>query len=616
MPLLLVFAFFTILAMGLADAIKHDIGTSSFLVACGIVLVSWGCMLLGAMPVGYWLLRAAFVAACARLVRSALRRELPISQWAILLCSGIICGLIWWICRGRMFAKWDDFSFWGVSLKYSFFTDCPYTSPEFVNGFKTYPPAQMLYIYTVMKAIGIGWREDVVLFLAAFLPFSMILWVVGQLHRRKGRVAAVAMTVTTLFLYAATHDNAFIDLSVDGAMGIVTAAAILSFSFSATRQERLLYSSLALAVLTLYKSSGAPLALCCGVLFAAYGLCTQKAGGRRFVWLLPLCSVVFCKGLWSAHCALLRVSDKWQIAVPSGEGSAALFSGYRAQVLEKFFRAYFLAPSYGSVLQYPIVLVGVVALVVLLILRKAAGASASEENAAMTGVVVLFFVFSFFMLFSYLFIFDRVEAVVLASMHRYFLAPVICTYIVAFFCLYLQLPDKASAKLGYVAIIAALAFALVPYADVLRTRIATASTQSAQTHHDRYLTQRAARYIRQLDSSRIYLITANDAGWAAMLIDYELLPQINLPQQSNIIGCQPNKDDLYTAQLSCEEWSRILAQGFDYVYIYCPETQFVADYLPVFEDESQVVVNRMFRVNVHPDGMATLERIMIAEEEA
>ena len=47
------------------------------------------------------------------------------------------------------------------------------------------------------------------------------------------------------------------------------------------------------------------------------------------------------------------------------------------------------------------------------------------------------------------------------------------------------------------------------------------------------------------------------------------------------------------------------------MYIYCPEDQFVADYLSVFEpgSQSEVVNDRMFRVIRQSDGSAKLRCI-------
>lgn len=81
-----------------------------------------------------------------------------------------------------------------------------------------------------------------------------------------------------------------------------------------------------------------------------------------------------------------------------------------------------------------------------------------------------------------------------------------------------------------------------------------------------------------------------------------------LPEQATILMADVPEDAPWARQLSAAEWSRELAAGFDYVYIYCPEDQFIRDYLPVFEPDSQSMVapDRMFAVVRRADGAARL----------
>ena len=90
-----------------------------------------------------------------------------------------------------------------------------------------------------------------------------------------------------------------------------------------------------------------------------------------------------------------------------------------------------------------------------------------------------------------------------------------------------------------------------------------------------------------------------------MLTEYELMPQ-RLPVQNSILMVQAPEDQPWVKECTPEEWSRELAAGYDYVYIFCPEDQFVREYIGLFEDESQVVVDRMFQVIPQEDGTARL----------
>ena len=82
---------------------------------------------------------------------------------------------------------------------------------------------------------------------------------------------------------------------------------------------------------------------------------------------------------------------------------------------------------------------------------------------------------------------------------------------------------------------------------------------------------------------------------------------VTLPPQATILMADAT-GVLWARQITPEAWSRELAEDYDYVYIYCPEDQFVRDFLEVFEtgSQSEVVADRMFEVVPQPDGTARL----------
>lgn len=139
--------------------------------------------------------------------------------------------------------------------------------------------------------------------------------------------------------------------------------------------------------------------------------------------------------------------------------------------------------------------------------------------------------------------------------------------------------------------------------------VAEAPVLAAESRQERILSRRAAGRIRALGQKapRVWVITANDGGAAQGRIEYDLLP-LQLPAQASILMADPPEGAPWAREISAEEWSRELAEGFDYVYIYCPEDQFVRDYLAVFEPGSQshVTVDQMFRVIPQADGTARL----------
>lgn len=153
-----------------------------------------------------------------------------------------------------------------------------------------------------------------------------------------------------------------------------------------------------------------------------------------------------------------------------------------------------------------------------------------------------------------------------------------------------------------------LLFPLGPSADKIRY----APQEAAASGADRVLSRHAADRIRALGETapRLWLITANDGGAAELRIRYDLLP-LQLPAHAVILMADVPEGLIWAREISPKDWSRELAESYDYVYIYCPDDQFVADYLSVFEpgSQSEVVNDRMFRVIRQGDGSAKLRCI-------
>ena len=291
--------------------------------------------------------------------------------------------------------------------------------------------------------------------------------------------------------------------------------------------------------------------------------------------------------------------------------------GYRLTVLQNFFNEFFKSLSQGVYVKFPAFVWLIICLSAVL-LAAVLGKRENKQSILCGGFsgIAVFALFSISLLYSYLFVFEEIEATGLASFYRYLNTGILPMIMVSFVmllwvCSELKKPLWQAAACLACACLLFNAPGVYGFWDILKEPAVSA----AQTHHDRYLYIRTARYIRQLGgTSRVYLITAYDGGWTQMLVNYELQPEIVLPEQYTMLSATP-RDDPSVYIMSAEEWSRLLYEDYDYVYIHCPETQFVADYLSVFEDESQVVVDRMFEVIRQPDGTAKLRRIEMIPED-
>ena len=317
---------------------------------------------------------------------------------------------------------------------------------------------------------------------------------------------------------------------------------------------------------------------------------------------------------WTIHLSLMGVPERWRTDEPLIPAVWAFITfrgpAYRFDVFRLFFRELFAAASYGWAVKFPWVGWAVGALMLgaiafILSEKQERGAVCAGVGAAL-GVAV---VFTGSLLFTYLFLFSPSEAVLLASITRYL--NTVCVVMIsagAAFAFTALSRRRLPSRLAAVLCVALLAV-LSGQPKCLTEAFSQPSLHAAETNHEAYLYRRAALRIRSLgvESPRLFLITAYDSGLAQLRIAYELLPW-TLPPHGTMLMTENSESVPGAVGCTWQEWRQQLLDGYDYVYIYCPETQFVREFLPVFEDESQVVVDRMFRV-IQTDADAVLRNL-------
>ena len=594
-------AIFSLIALGYLLAI------TDLLALAGPLL--WGVLLL-----------AVAVSVIGLIRKEAFRLQL----WSILpalLLFAALAMLLWWLCRGRAFVDWDDFSHWGSSIKYMYYSDELYTSLTSTDGFKSYPPATAVLEYLLLKGARMDFREDIVLYVNALLAGSLLLLPLRVLCGKKRPVESVLLTFGLLTAVLAIFPNLFYRASVDGLLGLLAGGILVAEFLPGKSRASDWVLSLGCFVLALIKTSGAGLALLAALAILAHRV--AESGGfkkmSRAGWLmaaLPLLAVAAAKFSWQLHLSVMGVTERWESSENILTGLWNLLTGrapsYRYTVIRQFAEKVFCEKNYGWLFRFPfwgwILLLALAAVAARFCCAKKADGLRPGNLLWISGTALgITAVFVLSLLFSYLFFFSEEEALGLSSIYRYLdTATVLLLYCAA--SLLFAAVVRATARIEWaVVILFGGLLLLLCNPQQITAAVLEAPTRAAQTNHDRYLSRRAAGRISALGETipRVYLITANDAGISQLMTEYELIPQ-QLQSESSILMVQAPEDQPWVKECSPEAWSRELAQGYDYVYIFCPEDQFVREYIALFEDESQIVVDRMFQVIPQQDGTSRL----------
>ncbi len=615
MNAILMIAMLAVGSAGLALKLGCKVEEGMTLFCAGLVSVGYLLALVGLLPVsGVLILLGAALGGgyiLYALVRKKRHWQDLVQMIGGLALFGAAALLLWWLCRGCTIADWDDFSHWGTALKLSFYSGHLYTHPTLSEAFKSYPPASTLWEYMVLKSSGGVFREDIALWAHALLSAMALIYPLKALSNRQILSKTALYGMLLAFVYF-IYPRGIYMLGVDRLLGVWLCLVLLSEFLPGRTRATAWVQVLGCVVLTLFKSSGFGLALLAALAVLVYRLCgcvAAKKQGEKDAFrplLIPaamLGASLLAKFSWGVHLKLNQVPERWQSEGSLWQNLYQLFTGtgpeYRREIPGTFFKEIFTGKNYGAVIPFSFGMW----FVILLVLGIAAVILAKREDRSRVigGFVsawVIGAVFVLSLLYTYLFMFSEGEARGLASLFRYLPTCCVAMMGVALSLLVTLVSNRQwSVRL---LVSAALAVGLVLFGDVkgLQKDFVEAPIHAAQTNHDAYLFKRAALRIRSLgeEKPRLYLITANDAGIAQQRIWYELIP-CQIPEDAAILMADGGKpDEPWVKKIGWQEWRRQLLEDYDYVFIHCPEPQFIKDYKPVFEDESQIMVDRMFKV--------------------
>lgn len=162
------------------------------------------------------------------------------------------------------FMDWDEFSFWGLSIKIIATADSLYNA-NYPTEYNHYPPGQQLFQYFIIKFIG--WSERNALYAHIILSFSALLYIAGSFYKNANFKTLVSFFTVCLLIYYV----GFMYASVysDKLLAFYFCAVLVCAYFSKNEVSNLVLLCVALMVLVLIKQVGLLMAL---LVIAVYGI--------------------------------------------------------------------------------------------------------------------------------------------------------------------------------------------------------------------------------------------------------------------------------------------------------------------------------------------------------
>lgn len=525
--------------------------------------------------------------------------------------------LLWWICRGRCFVAWDEFSHWGLALKGMLLENKLPCLTSVQDGFKEYPPAASLFQYILLKASGLGLQEDAALFAQGIFALSFLFYPLHRLEGKRGWQVLPAATLGLFFLPLMLYPNFYTETTADGLLGILW--GFLPLVWFLGRKGRLEQALLAVAAaqLCLTKSTGPLLAaLALAVMLLPVKNSNMRLNARLKALWPAAAAAIFTAGSWELLLALAQVPQRWSPQGLTLENLWQLFvyhqPGWRVQVILSYWSNLAGDWNYGGLpfLSFPFLaffLIG--GALTALVWKLCAKAERPSLVTAMAGMGAALALYVLFVLAGYLFWFTEEEALILASLSRYLNAGVLaCLLVLAGYGL------TALSRLrlrGVVTGTAATALLWVlltspdPWGVV--SKILQAPAEAAVTVETVAPYRDAADRLRALPADEngrlpVYLIAQGDAGLAQLRLNYELAP-LYLDGHATSIGTPYGDGDLWTLECTAEEWAEALDKSYQYVYLYKVDSQFAAQFLPLFDGDASIVNGNLLQVETTDAGV-------------
>lgn len=517
---------------------------------------------------------------------------------------------------GRLASGWDEFTHWVDVVKAVTTIDDFATNPAANSHFQSYPPGMMLFQYSMQKVHQLvmpdarfcEWQVFFcyqVFILAVMMPFFCN--VTFKQLIRLSLYGAITLLAPLLF-YRNLYSSVYIDAFVGILFGVGMAMVVLHPKQNGVYTA---YICLLCVVLTLSKDVGVAFSLAIAL---AYGIVAimEKQKGKNKAAIAKSVTVFISSYLpklmwdWEIYTSKAQVSFNseidWEVLMRIILG---LDNTYRTQVVHSYSSALFnksvqLGHLPASVSYVAFVILFAVAFYVIYRIYMHVYAERRLEQclrAAVVSVVSMMILIGYIigLCVIYIFKFSEYEALQLASMDRY----LNIAFVGVWMLILLLLADgigncvfQEKAEIIMLLVICLCTPVNAFFNLVRRTHIAG----SVSMREPYKVVETMIRENCDGDD-RIYFIAQETTGYEYWVCRFSARPNSFNDPFSWSIGESFYEGDVWTLDMSQQQWAAILFEQYDYVVLYKTNDYFVEHFGSLFESIEKIDNNALYRVN-------------------
>lgn len=508
--------------------------------------------------------------------------------------------------HGRLLTNWDEFTHWGDVVKVMYTINDFSTNSKSLSAFQTYLPGISLFQYFFQVLIG-KFNESYLFFSNHLLFISFLLPFTKKFEWNKPLkiiISVISYVLVPIILFNSFYKTIYVDCL----LGIVFGFVLVNIYLSRDNFDKkaIVKISLSLIMLSLVKDIGIFLGFIC--LFIAFVFfCISSIKKKKFVlkdyypFLIMTISNFLFYFLWQLKVKIDGAVTSWSNPLNISFIADSLLGRndvYGIHVRNYFFtmcREYSLVDGFFRFNTFSIIFVFII--VFSFIYRKNNKKDIKAKSFCID-VVIGVFGYLFLLLILYLWKFSEYEAIQLASWNRY----VGTVFEGLFYFLTVIVIDETLLKKeifnkNLLIMFIILVLGINPF-DI-----------KALLHRDVYstiafrkpfnMTSEIVSTNLKNEKKSIYFVSQYSQG-----LDYWIFKYTNRNNINNIntgftwsLGEKYDDNDIWTTNISSDEWLEILLEDYDYVYLFRVDDKFIDNFGLLFEDNELIDNDCLYKVD-------------------
>jgi hypothetical protein len=564
--------------------------TAPFLAICTLIIIQYGFAFFNLLYLAKYLIVTLglyfIITSCVAVLRNknVISRNSILAGSKYLLYALPFFVLLHAISDDYLLTVWDEFSFWGPSIKYMYQTNSLYVhASEDVINIRNYPPAQQLFQYFFLQFTA--WSEPLLLKSKIVLVLCTLLAIfnVKAKYALFGSIAFLAGAIL-MYYFHYQYQNIYVDAFL---AFIFAATTVLILSSKNTTIDNVAIG-LSLCVLVLTKPPGLIFALLLIPAILIKSIASQLKWENRSLIFSPIFLVnnaeknshPYSIAAVLSHIGIILFTfASWSILLKSNGTSSnpalpSLIKYFENPLASKLISAthLFLIRLNEVCFTLPIKLYQVIAILGLLSfglsLIGAQGSRKIRDALIFSTLPVACILYLLFLLFSYITFFSPFEGTQLYGIERYS-----ATFLIGWTLIILGNAVgnyMDSRTIRYVVLsISLLILFVAPPKDVYK--LVTQFPINADELETRHRINELAKMIDKLPSeSKLYFISQGSNGYHGRVFQFSILPRRGSVGKCSSFGLPYHSDDIYT----CNKNLSIEIGNYDYLIINYGDKQF------------------------------------------